>query len=186
MRKCFIYVITFMCILLAGFNKQIVTVHANDLTDVMHNWEDYNEPEEEAFEEGGLFDTIIVLIEYAVSIGIYVIFTLMFTQTAIDFIYIVIPPIRGYMIKTPNENIGSSEEIKEGKKEKCFISQELKLLVLNNNTKQGDLLSLYLKKRSVTIALLAIIVILLIASNIFFKTGFNIGEAIYKAIKGAF
>lgn len=185
MRKCFIYVITFMCILLAGFNKQIVTVHANDLTDVMHNWEDYNEPEEEAFEEGGLFDTIIVLIEYAVSIGIYVIFTLMFAQTAVDFIYIVIPPIRGYMIKTPNENMGSSEEIKEDNKEKCLVSQELKLLVLNN-TKQGDLLSLYLKKRSVTIALLTIIVILLITSNIFFKTGFNIGEAIYKAIKGAF
>lgn len=183
MRRCFIYVITFMCILLAGFNKQKVTIYANDLTDVMHNWEDYNEPEEEAFEEGGLFDTVIVLIKYAVSIGIYVIFTFMFAQTAVDFIYIAIPPIRGYMIKTPNENIGSSEEIKEGKKEKCLVSQELKLLVLNN-TKQGDLLPSYLKKRSVTIALLAIIVILLITSNIFFKTGFNIGEAIYKAIKG--
>lgn len=84
-----------------------------------------------------------------------------------------------------------------GSKPRCLISGELRGLISTGNTQQrimqgqqgqqqvtttSVLLKAYFKKRIWAIIILVIVVMLLVSSNIFIKTGMNIGEAILRIL----
>lgn len=147
-------------------------ITAGDITDVMNNWDAYTPV---SASESSMNDVWWSL-TYIVSIGIIILFALIFVQVIIDILYIVIPPLRNKLLDETPISVGDGNKEKY---KKPLISDELRHL-LRNSEKRKNLLKNYLKVRSVSLILLVVVVMLLVTSNIFMQTGFNIGYCFLK------
>lgn len=100
--------------------------------------------------------------------------------------------------KSNQERLDFHKSLNKNKKviswnNRCLISNELKSLInhdsvrlsansLGSRREVGFNLKTYLRRRSVSMVLLAVCIMLLIASNVFIHTGMNVGAGILKAL----
>lgn len=163
-----------MCTLLKSVYlfKHPEFITASDIMDVMNNWDDYTPVRASESSMNGVWWDI----SYVVSIGVIILFALIFVQIIIDILYIVVPPLRSKLFDESPVSVGDSGDEKY---KKPIISDDLRHL-LRDNEKRKNLLKNYLKVRSVGLILLVVVVMLLVTSTIFMQTGFNIGYCFLK------
>lgn len=196
LREFFIHIIMFG-LLISGLFIYTEKVYASgsDLTNIMQNWDGYEDADTEVISDEGASGFVINAIEILICIGIYLVFSANFIIIAIDLLYIGVPPIRTLLW-----NESKSVSLVEGKTNieksgKQIISDDLKYAVLklqkeiesseNSNGKivsKSSLATNYLKRKSIILVLLSAIIILLITSGVFLETGFNVGEAVLKML----
>lgn len=146
---------------------------------------------------------------YVISIGVWVLIIGQFLMTACDLLYISLPPIRRLLIgkNAFSEGISrgtgnGSEELKgerakgmvvkaesgSGKNKidwskRCFISTDLvRLYKTNAAIGSKQLIKLYFRRRVAFMVLFVVCLVLLIVSNVFMKTGMNVGAGLLRAV----
>ena len=159
-------------------------------SDVVHD------ADQNVIREGGFLITNVT--GTIVSVAVVLMFAAIFIITAIDLFYIVVPPARQLLLSKAKESGMSFETKQNATEDKSVIgkglqlvSDQLKLTVNEfdcDNSRisadnKGFLLS-YLKKRSVSMILLAVCVMLLLGSSIFTDFGWNVGKAILSKLLG--
>lgn len=104
LRKFFTYLILFVVLVSGLFTcSERVYASGSDLTNIMQNWDGYEDADTEVISDEGASGFVLSMIEFAISAGIYVIFVLMFIQTCIDLLYIVAPLLRNLLYDYNND-----------------------------------------------------------------------------------
>lgn len=116
------------------------------------------------------------------SFIIYVIFAFLGFSTVCDLVYMAVPFLRTYMYQESGQGQGGTPvqagmQAGQGgsNKKACWISDDLKYLIRIKQMRP----SAYVKRRAVSLIIIAVVVIVLCMSTVISDFGFNIGEFIF-------
>lgn len=143
---------------------------------------------------------------FIISIGVWGLIIGQFLMTMCDLLYITFPPIRGLLVgrnafggssivgATGATNGGPVEGKTNGVKDSAtcggidwskrrFISMELvRLFKSGKQISSSQMIKLYFRRRLVFMIIFVVCVMLLVLSNVFMKTGMNVGEAVLRFV----
>ena len=120
------------------------------------------------------------------SVVIYLIFAGIAFTTSCDLMYIAVPMSRQYLnTKSQNQQSNSMYGQQNQSQGYCLVSDTV-MQILNQQQRQmtsGYLCKEYLKRRSVTVIIGVIVLMLLVTTSVFTDFGLNIGAWFYYSLK---